>query len=484
MMNKEIKVSELLSYRGTLGFYNTVLDLIVEGRPKSKLPDLVDNDTYIGLEIEVEQVLRTHGILSVSSDTSLWRNVEDGSLRNNGKEFVSLPIKGKHIKLALDVFNTTMCREKACIGHEFSDRTSVHVHMNIRDLTLEHFSNFLITYVLVEPLLYSWASEERSKGVFCVPISQSKDMQECLGSFLNKFESDKGNIFDALGNWQKYTGFNLLPIYNFGTIEFRHMYGTKDPEVLIKWINIIFSLKKFALSQDYEKLKDRISNINTTSEYQFIVREIFGDLTHELLVPELDKTLENTAITLKTIFTYSRERIGKTLDDKTKRELSTDISGNKFISLCIKQGWLKGTSREEQITECHYKISRYQKELNAWDNQYNSYDNILSGDSKLTGTQQKQFRQDYNNVVKERMKLLSYIAIEKNKILSLKQGKSINTQVEEEIDLDWLNPIAMPRETRIENARTTAFLAGTQTTTGWTFPPATPSLASTTDNDF
>lgn len=477
-MTRDTKIHELLSYGSGLGRYDAELDTIVAGRKPSLLPRLVDNSTYVGMEIEIERVLKTSGILNLGLDTPLWRNVEDGSLRNNGKEFVSLPIKGEHIKLALDVFNHTMDKEKLCIGHEFTDRTSVHVHMNVRDMSVEHLSNMLMVYILVEPLLYSWTSIERGKGVFCVPISQSKDMQEDLGNFLSKVsKGDFRNTFEPLTSWQKYTGLNLLPIFNFGTIEFRHLYGTKDPEILITWLNIIFSMKRFACANKFESLKERICNINTTSEYSFIIREIFGELSHLLLIPEIDKTLEETSILLKNIFTYSENRIGKTITP-IARKLSQDISGNKFIALCTKTGWLKGTSKAEQIRECLSRISLYERDLGAWNKNIANLDNLLTNSTKIEAATLKQYKRDFTNSTKERLKLLSLIATEKNKIEVL-EGK----QKPPRVDLEDLEiPVTIPRATtttnRVFNEWTTV-----RANAGWEtvpIPPPPPPL----DNDF
>ena len=97
---------------------------------KPTLP--IHNKNYIfGIEVEVEHVPNPR-----IDGTTYWTMTTDGSLRNDGVEFVSLPIRMDQIEGALKQLQTNLPND-----HEFSPRTSVHVHMNVRDMTITQINN-------------------------------------------------------------------------------------------------------------------------------------------------------------------------------------------------------------------------------------------------------------------------------------------------------------------------------------------------------
>ena len=81
-----------------------------------------------GIEVEVENVNASE----TQAPSHSWRVEHDGSLRNMGIEYISLPTKPEHIESAItylfdDILPTTA---------HFSPRTSIHIHFNCRDSTL------------------------------------------------------------------------------------------------------------------------------------------------------------------------------------------------------------------------------------------------------------------------------------------------------------------------------------------------------------
>jgi hypothetical protein len=309
--------------------------------------NLIDNQTFIGIEMEVERIYRTSGFLQINEGTFLWRNTEDNSLRNDGREFVSLPIRGDNIPFALEVINAHFKKDKTCLQHEFSDRTSVHIHMNARDLSIEQVMTFTLAYLLVEPLLYKFVGGDRAKNIFCVPITES-NLSYVVGRMMTSFEN--GKLKDCLAhslNWQKYTGLNLLPLSVYGTIEFRHMTGTSDEQTLLTWINLILSLKKYALSVSYSTLKDLILSLNTTSEYVQTLRNIFGEYADILQTDNLQGGMERTSIFVKDALISEKSYA------KFAKEFSQFSCNNandiKFFRHAERQGFIKIISNEDRI---------------------------------------------------------------------------------------------------------------------------------------
>lgn len=250
----DLRVAQLISLP-KLRVYDTELLAYESQHPFEPQHKLVDKSTYLGIEVEIENVQKYY------QTSPYWSQIEDGSLRNYGTEFVSLPIKAWRVEQAL-----TVLFEDLNTDIEFTERTSVHVHMNIRTLTLKQLESLIITYIVFEKVLFDFVGENRYNNIFCVPI-----VETTYGANLKNLIKSKVLSF----NWQKYTAMNAVPIWNKGTLEFRHLSGTKDIKRIITWINLLLSLKVFALQKSPEYIWDRILSLNTTSEYRNFAEEVF-----------------------------------------------------------------------------------------------------------------------------------------------------------------------------------------------------------------
>src|SRR5688572_3377240 len=74
--------------------------------------ELINNNFEIGIEIEVERV-KPNNICVYS----VWEGKADGSLRESGMEYVSVPIHGPRIHYALNQFFSQLPK-----GYRFSPR--------------------------------------------------------------------------------------------------------------------------------------------------------------------------------------------------------------------------------------------------------------------------------------------------------------------------------------------------------------------------
>lgn len=101
----------------------------------------------VGIEIEVENI--TQQVIPLA----YWDAKSDGSLRNNGIELVSVPLQIKQVQLALEhVFDVLNQNNKP----DFSNRTSIHIHVNCRDLTQDQLYNFILLYAIFENISTRW----------------------------------------------------------------------------------------------------------------------------------------------------------------------------------------------------------------------------------------------------------------------------------------------------------------------------------------
>ena len=229
---------------------------------KEKPMEWCTTQGMVGIEIEVENITNSLHPLAY------WDIKADGSLRNNGVELVSVPLQIKQVQLALEhVYNVLTANNKP----DFSNRTSVHIHVNCRDLTQNQIYNFILLYALFEKHFYAFAGNKRMNSIFCVPLFRTNQ--------LNVLDNV---VYGLSPNWHKYCGINLLPLYQnnvtqgYGTIEFRHLYGTSNQREILEWINDIMCLRKYACEISKDDLLKNIKEMNTTSSYISLYSQVFA----------------------------------------------------------------------------------------------------------------------------------------------------------------------------------------------------------------
>jgi hypothetical protein len=217
----------------------------------------VTSSEYIGIEVEVENVRDGRGELNRA-----WTVTQDGSLRNNGLEIVSKPIAAMFAPQMLTHLFSQYLNEDCCFG----PRTSIHIHLNVQDLTLDQALDMVLVYAIYERLFYNFAGRGRQKNVYCVPLFDTDLLVNLV---------DYGVTRDR--NWSKYTGLNTLPLYEYGTIEFRHMHGTTNVRKLATWINLICKLKEYVKRTNTATLRAMIATMHDGFDFGALMNDIFGE---------------------------------------------------------------------------------------------------------------------------------------------------------------------------------------------------------------
>ena len=218
-----------------------------------------NKDVFVGVEIELENVFNGYKL-------GTYQKVTDNSLKINGAELVTVPIKMKYLEVEL----------RRLFGGLNSDtlvtkRCSVHVHMNVRDMTPNQVLNLVMLYMIFERSLYR-VSGDRWNSNFCVPLAQAYNL-------VNELFKNWDHVLSWF--WEKYTGLNLCPIYGgeshcIGTVEFRQLHGTTSVEEIMMWCNMITALKRAAQDIPQEEILDIIKTIDSVDEYRLLARRIFG----------------------------------------------------------------------------------------------------------------------------------------------------------------------------------------------------------------
>ena len=234
---------------------------------EESLPDqtiaLVAANELIGIEIEMENMPNW------PSTDYYWTSKKDGSLRNNGVEYVSIPLRAAQIEWSLDYLKDRL--DISNCKPDLSPRTSTHIHLNVRDLTKEQYKNIVLLYAMFEKHFFKFATSKREQSLFCVPLYASQYMQY----YIKMIDNEEPY-------WSKYLALNVLPVMSnnetgtYGTIEFRHLHGTMDKHLILSFVNSILCLKQEARKWKHADLLKFLEEANSTSGYAAMYHQIFA----------------------------------------------------------------------------------------------------------------------------------------------------------------------------------------------------------------
>ena len=210
-----------------------------------------------GLELEMEG-LKGMGIsdfMDAFGNTTGWAIHDDGSLRS-GLEFVSsVPRAFEDLESDLVRLNRKLDR-KELFAPDFSLRTSVHVHMNVQDLTWLQVINLFVLYLMYEQALIEFGGEERNGNVHCLSGLDAQSTVEIMrraliadiepeNAHIRTFGRNvfRGVVQQLTDRGRRYSALNFAAIPVFGTLEFRTHRGTRDTNTIMEWVTILRKLR-------------------------------------------------------------------------------------------------------------------------------------------------------------------------------------------------------------------------------------------------
>ena len=218
----------------------------------------------VGLEVEVENARARHP----GNVGDYWRTHPDGSLRNNGIEFICSPVQGAAIQSVVDVMWNNMPEQWS-----FSQRTSIHVHVNARDLEWAQLKMWLLSYCVFEKVLFDFAGMDRDRGIFCVPLLDTNYPDYLISRIVNGTHS-------TVSSWEKYSAVNLSRLGDLGTVEFRHLPGTKEKPKVNLWLRMLSDIRAFATTTTEEEflklLEMRNAHLLINRVFCQSVRDVFA----------------------------------------------------------------------------------------------------------------------------------------------------------------------------------------------------------------
>ncbi len=259
------------------------LEAVVERWPEFKkgAKELYKSEGIVGVEIEVENCWIMPAGNYDDYRVYFWANAKDGSLRHQGVEWISVPMTGEGIVVSLNFLKTYLkVQEPKYKPVQFSDLCGSHVHLNVRDFSVEHFGNLVFLYTVFEDSLLRIAGD-RSRNIFCLPVSTTAPaLRQFLSTMDDPNKAEKNIqelIYGTDEQKSKYAAFNYVPVNKLGTVEFRQMEGHLDVPRWLHWISLILLLRDAALRYPFVELRKEVFALNTNSEYEKFAKGVFKD---------------------------------------------------------------------------------------------------------------------------------------------------------------------------------------------------------------
>ena len=245
----------------------------VDKRSYASSNQLVSN-SLVGIEIELEEIGRNPPTIEG------WEAVAEGSLRRRGLEYrLREPLFGRDLITALENMEQRVANyiDFTGVSNILDENTSVHVHIDCRDLDTVQLANFVLLSILFEQILFEFAAPERENNIFSLSLARAEREIKSAADVIQSLLDDPEQLHRHTGRSSKYASINLAALAEFGSIEFRAHRGEYRATPLLQWVNVLLSLKNAAVKgtvtpENYSEL------IHTQSPATFI-RNIFGEYT-------------------------------------------------------------------------------------------------------------------------------------------------------------------------------------------------------------
>lgn len=190
----------------------------------------------VGIEIEVE------GKKIPKEPPPPWTFHVDHSLRGaeNGEYVLAAPIPFEEVDKSVDGL-WDLFRKKGTTLDE-SNRTSVHVHLNVQSFHLNRLTSLMGLYFTLEEALTEWCGDHRVGNLFCV---RAKDAPAIISQIRRFIKT--GMQFQLRDN-HHYAALNSNALHKFGSLEFRTLRGVSDPGIIKEWVSILKRLYDLSAS--------------------------------------------------------------------------------------------------------------------------------------------------------------------------------------------------------------------------------------------
>jgi len=220
-----------------------------------------------GVEIELE------GIDKRVRNIPLWHDEFDGSLRDNGREFIfdgvyDLDDSKKALLQLKDAFKVAGLKPKA------TNLTSTHIHIDVRNFNVVQLKSFVAAIMMVEHDLALNSGQDRDNNYFALSTSVSDHRKRELVK-VRTDEQFKEFIIEQVRRDHRYSGINFNSIHEHGSLEMRYLGGQANPLNVMPWLVFYANLKDLVLKGiDFDALFASVS-LRGTKEVEEVFKPPF-----------------------------------------------------------------------------------------------------------------------------------------------------------------------------------------------------------------
>ena len=290
---------------------------------------------YLGIEVELENV--TQGVTTYDEvkyhklTKNLVRCIKDGSLRDNGAEFIfnqPLMYGSREFEQSLAYIEQIGTKVQAVT----SPRTSTHYHLNVTDLTVQELRNLLYVSLLIEPVLMKYCSSHRQHNRFCLPSWQSdviSPMKLCL-QWAKQGNADYAACYSV--DRTKYSSISLHRLQDLGTVEYRMFDGTYNSAVHRNVGKLLNFLRRISTRRTLEEIKESKVQGRLRTVLTSVLRTAFGA---KISTKDLQELLDSGAVQANDLVRADLNRgtiqeLKRKIDDlSNKLEQREDSEGTK-----------------------------------------------------------------------------------------------------------------------------------------------------------
>lgn len=230
-----------------------------------------------GIEIECEGAN-----LPILDGMNPFIQLDDGSLRGLFPES-----RSEYVLRSPDSIENVMKSVEGLIAlgkanktkFDFSFRTSIHVHMNVQQLTANQYLNLVYTYYIIEEALMRYCGDERIGNRFCLRLQDADEINRTIHRLLRDFEHE---ILRLNMDEIKYAALNMAATTRYGSIEFRGMQGNLNPDYIRIWLRALLSLREFACKfDDVTKVHDFFVSTKPTEFLKDVLQDVYNFFSYE-----------------------------------------------------------------------------------------------------------------------------------------------------------------------------------------------------------
>lgn len=236
---------------------------------------LFADNVLVGLELEIE------GISHDNKPPALWKIEHDGSLAPGSCEVVlRQPLSGVDLLASLNSLKIFLKGKEPI----FTARTSLHVHIDVSSLTIQQLLSFITLYVTFEKVLMNYMEASRSNNHFCMDMGIGGANIRVLRDLMKGEKSVEEILMHTTRSDEfKYSGCNLASIGKYGSLEFRAHQGISKRPQMLRWINLLLSLRTYALTHTPAE----ILGFKQDNSEDGLFQEVLGHYSTFLEYPEL-----------------------------------------------------------------------------------------------------------------------------------------------------------------------------------------------------